>query len=251
MSEALVGLLGVVFGIAITVLLHWLDKEARYRDITFEKRLSAHQEAYYQNQTMYEALNSNDKDEIHNKADDMKEWWKKNSLYLDNRSSQSMLALFSASLQYSLPPSNPQGAEKIWNLLEINLKDIINGIGAKHLPRIKGEDNETTTETKQSFIRSIVNKLKETRFLLPFVIAFVGGVIYILYIAFRIPLSDSYTMATQAKFVCYSIASTAALVTAFWATRNKWALLAIIIAIDFFLVGMGMELVDFILLSHS
>ena len=185
----------------------------------------------------------------------MKEWWKRNSLYLDNRSSQSMLALFSASLRCSLPPTNPQGVHKIWDLLDRNLKDIINGIGAKHLPRIKADglkedkDNVTTAGAKQSFISNIAEKLKKWWILLPFVIAFVGAVIYILCTAFQIPLSASYTTATQWRFVCYSLASTAALSAAYWVTRNKGALLVITIAIELFLAGMIFELVDFVLLS--
>jgi hypothetical protein len=47
MPEWAVGILGVIMGVAATSLWQWLDRRERYRVMTFEKRLEAHQHAHY------------------------------------------------------------------------------------------------------------------------------------------------------------------------------------------------------------
>lgn len=176
MSDALIGLYGIIIGISITVLLRWMDRKERFRDSTFEKRLSAHQEAYYLNQDLYEALNSNDKNNIRDKADKMKEWWKLNSLYLDDSSTKSMLALFSSALNYTLYPSRPDELQPTWELLDKNLNNIVKGIGAKHLPRINSENTpgkDTPNDDSQGSLRnSFWHWIKENWNISPLLIIF-------------------------------------------------------------------------------
>lgn len=139
---ALATLAGVITSIIVTELSHFLVRRERFRDITFEKRLAAHQQAFCRNQDLYEALNSNTTDTtdaISIRANEMKEWWKNNCFYLDNNSSKSMLNLINSTLAYNLAQTSQQGKDRTWTLLDKNLKDIVNGIGMKYLPRVKTE----------------------------------------------------------------------------------------------------------------
>jgi len=249
MNEALIGLLGVLFGIVVTIVLRWLDRSDRFRDLTFEKRLAAHQEAYCLNQNLYEALNSGNKDEIRGKANAIKEWWKKNSLYLDDNSTQSMLALFSSALQYCIHPDHPGGLQPTWELLDANLKDISRGIGSKHLPRIKTEETpngSTADQSKRGFVKWMKNNWPS----MLFIITFVTAVFYLVYISFQVPLSTSYTITTRYKYIVYSLSSVAAFIAAILGTKNKSVFLAVIIAVDLCLLGMIFEVLGFIIASH-
>ena len=38
MSDALIGLYGIIIGISITVLLRWMDRKEGFRDSTFKNR---------------------------------------------------------------------------------------------------------------------------------------------------------------------------------------------------------------------
>lgn len=52
------GLAGVALGAGIAEFRHWRESRERYQAMSFERRLEAHQEAYYYNQRFYEVLNS-------------------------------------------------------------------------------------------------------------------------------------------------------------------------------------------------
>jgi hypothetical protein len=248
-NEALIGLIGVLVGVGVMILLRWLDKTDRFRDMTFEKRLVAHQDAYRLNQTLYEALGTKSTPDIRIILNEIKDWMKNNSLYLDSRSSRSMLALFSSALQYCLHPDRPSGLQPTWDLLDINLKDITHGIGTNHLPRIN--DNETPSKTKVTDSnKGLFKQIKDNWASILFLFVFVGAVFYLIITSYQVPLSDSFTITTRLKYIAYSLSSVAALVATLLSIKNKGIFLAVIIAVNLFLLGMIFELLGFVIASH-
>ena len=89
---AVIGLVGVIVGVGIQEFRIWRERKDKYKDMVFEKRLDAHQGAYYWCMTLFELMLPPKlmKDggvkvaaEETLKATD---WLNKNALYLDEDS---------------------------------------------------------------------------------------------------------------------------------------------------------------------
>ena len=148
MSEwgiALIGVAGLVMGVIITESRHWLDRKQRYRIMTFEKRLEAHQTAFYWCQQLNQILNNGEPSKIHSTAVEAREWWKGNCLFLDNNSRTKMHGLFNLVHSYANEKQRPvQQAvnlgDAVWNRLDESFKAIMEGIGTEYLSDVRSKD---------------------------------------------------------------------------------------------------------------
>lgn len=139
-SNGFFTLLGVLVGVGITELRRWREYREKYRVLTFEKRLQAHQQAYYWCQKLIEVLNITRKSEdILKTAKEAREWWNGNCLFLDAKSRISMVRLTNASEMYA--DKLQRGAE-VFRILDQTLKAIVVGIGAEYLPEMLKKPDE-------------------------------------------------------------------------------------------------------------
>ncbi|MBA7472089.1 hypothetical protein ES707_07409 [subsurface metagenome] len=253
---ALIGLLGVIIGILATAFWNWRERKERFKVMTFEKRLEAHQLAFYWNQTIYHSLSSRDAEQISKCIREAQEWWNGNCLLLDEKSQKSFLSVFNSGNRYSRnirrPGSEPE-AERIWDDLNNNLADIIQGIGAEHLQRVEDENIQGESKNKDEYNKGIKNKilmkLGVNIWLIPFIVVLLGGVGFIIYTVYKIPLNPlptPFTETTRLSYIFYSVASVFALIAALWVTANGRIKGIIILAIYLFFAGMIINLVSFI-----
>ncbi len=249
---AFIGLLGVILGILATAFWNWKERKERFKVIAFEKRLEAHQLAFYWNQTIYHSLGSGDAERIRKSISEAQEWWNGNCLLLDERSQKSFISIFNSGNRYARNIQRPElEAERIWDDLNKNLADIIQGIGAEHLPRVEDQNirNERQDKDGEKTKDKWLKRLKANVWSLPLIVVLLCGVGYIIYIVYKIPLNPAptpFTETTRLSYIFYSIASVGALIAALLATTKKWIKGIIILAIYLFFAGMIVNLVSFI-----
>jgi hypothetical protein len=145
---ALMTVVGVFVGFGINEYRYRRERKERYQVMTFEKRLTAHQKAFYWCNKLNEALNSNDKDRIHNTANRAQEWWNGNCLYLDPASRKNMIGLMNLSHMYaqrfnSTNPVVAQAIGTVWERLQETAKAISDGIGVEYLSNIHNKEEST------------------------------------------------------------------------------------------------------------
>jgi len=99
--------------------------------MTFEKRLEAHQRAYYWCQKLNEVLNISEKEEIHKTAREAREWWNSSCLLLDANSRREMVKLINLAHFYA---DGRKIGEYVWDTLMTALKAVVSGIGFEYLP---------------------------------------------------------------------------------------------------------------------
>lgn len=257
-QTAFFGLLGAIIGVIASAFWNRKEREDRYKVITFEKRLEAHQSAFYWNQTIYHSLGSGDAKQIKKHVRDAQEWWNANCLLLDEKSRKSFISILNSGNRYARnierPGSEPE-SERIWNDLDKNLSDIINGIGAEHLPRIADENRQTVGQTASTKVTSTIWQktvaiFGRNKWLIPFLVVLIFGVVYSVYlVCYKIPLNDlptPFTQNTRLTYAFYSAASVAAFIAALLSTMNKWMKIIILVAIYCFMAGMIVQLVSFI-----
>lgn len=259
---ASIGLFGVILGVAVSAFWNWIDRRERYRVMTFEKRLKAHQEAFSWNQRSYHILASRDINKIRELAQEGRDWWNENALLLDKKSQRSMLTVFNSmeffAQDIGKPKDEPHLGQDVWLYINENIKDITNGIGAEHLPR---PDNNKIQqkETHSSFTKDILDKLQRIpspewidKYLFPslFVIAVLTFVALTLYASYQIPVSPEYTKATRAAFTFNSLAALIGLLVVYVGAKNRWITLFVTIAIELFVSGMFFELISLIEKAH-
>ena len=140
---ALIGLLGVILGVATSAFWQWTEREERYRVMMFEKRLAVHQEAFTLTSQIRTKLllavsekNMPSQDEVYSDFEEMREWWKANCLYLDSTSRKAFLDLFVSVRIYAVS-YNPEDAKKCLELTKTTVQKIIQGIGEQYLPEIE------------------------------------------------------------------------------------------------------------------
>lgn len=264
---AFIGLLGVIIGILATAFWNLIERKERFKVITFEKRLEAHQLAFYWNQTIYHSLGSGDADRIREKIHETQEWWNGNCLLLDEKSQKSFISVFNSGNRYARNiqrPGSELEAERIWDDLNTNLADIIKGIGAEHLPRIddgnveeerQGENRVITDNTGQN---NLIDRLKpwwlskwhfvktaggfSTVTLVLFTIAYVVavGVIFTLSILFH--LDNKLTYTGMISYLFLGSAATLFSIASIWSAQKRWVIRTLIIAVWLILVGMVADL---------
>ncbi len=130
---ALIGVAGIIVGVLITEVRNWLDRKQRFRVMTFEKRLEAHQKAYYWCQKRNEVLNISENAEIHKTAREAREWWNANCLFLDAQSRSEMVGLLNLAHYYA---DDMKFGKEVWPSLRTTLKAIVRGIGVEYLPEM-------------------------------------------------------------------------------------------------------------------
>jgi hypothetical protein len=129
---ALFALLGVVLGLGYNEYRNRKEQKDRYRVITFEKRLEAHQKAYYWYHQLNRVLNIGDSEAIHETTNKAREWWDSNCLFVDANSRREMVRLMNLSHMYA--NDNKMAQEKIWDYVISTSKAIVLGIGFEYLP---------------------------------------------------------------------------------------------------------------------
>ncbi len=102
MNEALVGLLGTIFGAVLVLIGQWFrenrQQKSQFRLAAIDKRLAAHQQAFALWQELVSVVHHLDKrgDVVRNCQD----WWYNNCLYLDPRVRDAFRACYSAVFNY-------------------------------------------------------------------------------------------------------------------------------------------------------
>ncbi len=128
---ALFTLLGVGLGLGYSEYKNRQERKDRFRVMTFEKRLEAHQKAYYWCQKLNEVLNIGEKTEIHNNAIAAREWWNSSSLLLDSVSRRDMVRLINLAHLYA---NGHKSGEYVWDGLMKAQESVVSGIGFEYLP---------------------------------------------------------------------------------------------------------------------
>jgi len=250
---------GTLLGVSIGEFRQWRERRERYQLMTFEKRLEAHQRAFYWCHKLNVVLNRKDPKEIHKIADEAREWWDDNCLFLDQNSRQKMIPLFNFANQYANEIEDPNRFDThvghhVWSYLNESLKAITEGIGAEHL--LETNDSDTTAQGKakvgeakealEKQKRNTLSKWIKKYSFLPFVIGVIFAFGLLIYISFLRPLDAEFTSVIRGSYVWQNSAAILALLIAFFVARGKWVSLTLIVAIDLFIVGMMFQLFSFL-----
>lgn len=265
MTDWVIGIavvVGTLLGVGIQEFRRWRETRERYQVMTFPKRLEAHQRAFSWCHELNVALNQRDPKEIHRVADEARAWWNANCFFLDSDSRRKMIPLFNAAHDYadgivSKRSDNVQLRPFIWRYLTDALKAITEGIGDKYLSEtstaeaVKQEEKETDQGGK-STAKNVWEKLKRSFFAnwrvtqILFVVGVVVCVGLIAYLSLMLPATEVVTMPMRGSFICGSVGATIGLIVAYLEVKNKWANLALTIAIDLVLFGMLFQLRAFL-----
>ena len=125
-------LLGMALYAGISEFRNWQERKGRFRVMTFEKRLEAHQKAYYWWSNLNRVLNVGDAEEIHRIANEAREWYDGSCLFLDTNSRREMVRFINLSHMYA--NGNKMAQEHIWDYVVKTSKAIVLGIGFEYLP---------------------------------------------------------------------------------------------------------------------
>jgi hypothetical protein len=144
MWEAIFGLIGVVVGSGLTAGFNYYrdrrEREEKYRVMLYEKRLEAHQRAFYYIQKLNEVLNTAQNDEdIWKVTREAREWWDSNCLYLDEESRKEMIPAINYAAIYRQWMPEWETPLRVWQQLEKTKKAVVSGIGMKHIEEPKEE----------------------------------------------------------------------------------------------------------------
>lgn len=82
--DALFTFFGICIGAFITLLAQYFDRKDKYRMIAIEKRLQAHQDAFYQWYKLKNAIHLQDDDKREEIITEANDYFFKNALYLEN-----------------------------------------------------------------------------------------------------------------------------------------------------------------------
>lgn len=130
---AIAVVIGTIIGASIGEFRHWREGRQRYQVMTFEKRLEAHQQAYYWCHKLNEVLNASDAPKIHQTATEAREWWNGNCLFLDANSRRETVKLINLAHFYA---DGHKTGEYVWSSLMTAMRAIIAGIGIEYLPEM-------------------------------------------------------------------------------------------------------------------
>ena len=140
-SPALIGLLGVILGISASAFWQWTESEDRYRAMTFESRLEAHQEAFaLADKTMRRFYSVRigvssipDKPTLYSYFEELREGWQAYCLYLEPTARGAFYDLMMATAQ-CWQDYNSENAKKCYDLAEAAEQKLVEGIGQEYLP---------------------------------------------------------------------------------------------------------------------
>jgi uncharacterized membrane-anchored protein YhcB (DUF1043 family) len=157
MCEATIGFIGVIIGAVIGLIPYILERKERYKfeaykselerkleefkkdlEIKYEVRIKTHQEAFAWLMDLNVALNSGDEVKMHKAADQTRDWWNKNCLYLDKNSRQKFFSLTQKSHMFardfrSDDPDTRKISRGVWDLLDETIKAVQDGIKVERL----------------------------------------------------------------------------------------------------------------------
>ena len=155
---AVMGLIGVVVGVAIQEFRIWRERKDKYKDMIFEKRLDAHQGAYYRCMRLSKFMLPHElmKDEGTAALEEILEsyeWLAKNALYLDGDSRTKITYCFDYVRETAEKYEDEEWRKNInvkeeMRKLQENMVAVLvsieKGIGVKYLPesRISIEHSE-------------------------------------------------------------------------------------------------------------
>lgn len=169
MVEAIFGLVGVVVGSGLVLLYNYYrdrrEREEKYRVTLYEKRLEAHQKAFYLIRELNKSFNlppeDMDKDKIstiEKKRAEVDEWWASHCFYVDPKSLDKISDIIERSEQlvrdYGLPKDSPdkwdederkRWVKQRWELtrcIDYTKRALQEGIGMKHIEEPKKEQPE-------------------------------------------------------------------------------------------------------------
>lgn len=262
LQVAVIGLIGILLGIAAASFFKWIDRKERFKVMTFEKRLAVHQRAHYWNQRIYHELSSRDANKLRETVREAQEWWNDNCLLLDDESCKSMISVFNSTNRYAGGLEHPNlatGTERVWDTLDTNLEDIIRGIGAEHLGRVNNDGATPLQETHPKSTRSMLSRIMTipapdwvNRYLFRalFTVAVLVFVTITIFASTQVPLSYDYTQAMRASFIFNSLAALVGLIGMYWLAQNRLIALLATIAIELFISGMFFELISLIEKAH-
>jgi len=152
LTIAVIGLIGVIIGVAIVEIRLWRERKDRYQVITFEKRLEIHQQAFAWCMKISNLLGKSYGDvssevatilagelnKLYNEAND---WWGSNCLYLDDDSRLSMFTAIGLPLDRAEQLIGDKQAtnefrQQARDTLKQTIRHITKGIGSEYLPDI-------------------------------------------------------------------------------------------------------------------
>jgi len=141
LSDAWIGILGALGGVAIAELFNWFrqtrSQEESYRLKLYDKRLAVHQQAFewihklnvdlnHAKPGQFEAAETKHLIDTTRAARD---WWNGNALYLDPLSRSEIVYFFNLCFSYAQDrPNTP-----VWQQMNKALEAITRGIGMKHI----------------------------------------------------------------------------------------------------------------------
>lgn len=143
MCDALIGLLGTLFGIVITTVLTWViskrERVNQFRLAALEKRLAVHQEAYALWSELFIHLFDDNIGDYVMKA---QEWWYKNCLYLDPKSRNAFrIAINLAFNHRNIPNSESQLKQQSYKDIERVGELLAAGVGLPSIGENEGKSN--------------------------------------------------------------------------------------------------------------
>ena len=168
---AVMGLVGVALGVGIQEVRIWRERRDKYKDMVFEKRLDAHQDAYYRCHRLARFMMAEKLVEdggieaLAAELDEYREWISKNALYLAGDSRTKMNMFF-----YYAFKKGKKYADKEWiktmnvkeetadlfkNFVEV-LVSVERGIDVKYLP-------EERIQIEVSYLEKIFGEVVEDK----------------------------------------------------------------------------------------
>jgi hypothetical protein len=160
---AVMTLVGVLVGVGVQEFRIWREKKDKYKDMVFERRLDAHQGAYYECMRLLKFVMP-DKLVVDGGVEvaieetlEAHEWLNKNALYLDEDSRTKMSALFNYICETTIKykdakwRKNINIGEETRKLID-NLSEVLGciqrGIGVEYLPERKKLIESIDTEKR-------------------------------------------------------------------------------------------------------
>jgi hypothetical protein len=149
---AVIGLVGVIVGVGIQEFRIWRERKDKYKDMIFEKRLDAHQGAYYWCTTLIKLalpqslLKDGGIQALVKGMRDATEWLNKNALYLDEGSVIEMNRFLRYVSERGVKYTRERGGkdinvkEEVMELAKNSgklLASLKKGIGYKYLPETR------------------------------------------------------------------------------------------------------------------
>lgn len=139
---ATIGPVCLLLGFGVSELRQWRQERDRYKFMTFEKRLTVHQEAYKLTsdigQLFFDLLTGEGMPsggELGPDVADMRKWWRGNCLWLDKASRKIFLDFINSVERYA-ESYDSEDAQKCFDLVETTTKTIVRGIGEQYLPDV-------------------------------------------------------------------------------------------------------------------